>query len=178
MPSIPFLGLWETVQTLIRRRVLRCLIMVYTVCMQEFPFKLEWKWNKYGNAPKFSDRQVSANSVDPDQIAVWSKSTLLTILSASCGSITKCIKMILLLQYLFWVSIFFIFLRYTKHPQKWHVDLSICKDRQVTLHHYFFKVFAIFGYLKKEMNYEDFKKLVKLLVFSSPEQRSRRLRRR
>ena len=41
MPSILFLGLWETVQTPIRRRILRRLIMVYTVRMQEFPFKLE-----------------------------------------------------------------------------------------------------------------------------------------
>ena len=32
-----FLGLWETIQTLIKCRVLRRLIMVYTVCMPEFP---------------------------------------------------------------------------------------------------------------------------------------------
>ena len=42
---------------------------------------------KYCNDPKFSDRQVYANSVDPDQTAsrgaVWSGSTLLAILSAS-----------------------------------------------------------------------------------------------
>ena len=44
----------------------------------------------YGNFPKFSDRQVWANSVDPDQTAlgaVWSGSTLFAIPSASFGCI-------------------------------------------------------------------------------------------
>ena len=43
------------------------------------------------NDPKFSDRQVWANSVDPDQTAperaVWSGSTLLAISSSSFGCI-------------------------------------------------------------------------------------------
>ena len=45
----------------------------------------------YRNAPKFSDTQVWANSVDPDQTdqegAVWSRSTLLAIPSVSFGYI-------------------------------------------------------------------------------------------
>ena len=43
------------------------------------------------NDPKFPDRQVWANSVDPDQTArgaVWSESTLFAIPSASFESIT------------------------------------------------------------------------------------------
>ena len=57
---------------------------------------------KYRNDPKFSDRQVQANSVDPDQTAPrgavwsgstlradWSGSTLFAILSASFGLITQ-----------------------------------------------------------------------------------------
>ena len=36
----------------------------------------------YSNDPKFSDRQVWANSVDPDE-TVWSGSTLFAIPSAS-----------------------------------------------------------------------------------------------
>ena len=47
---------------------------------------------KYRNVPKFSDRQVWANSADPDQTAplgaVWSGSTLFAIPSASFGLIT------------------------------------------------------------------------------------------
>ena len=46
----------------------------------------------YSNVPKFSDRQVLANSADPDQTAprgaVWSGSTLFAIPSASFGCIT------------------------------------------------------------------------------------------
>ena len=38
---------------------------------------------RYRNVPKFSDRQVWANSADPDQI--WSRYTLFTIPSASFG---------------------------------------------------------------------------------------------
>ena len=48
--------------------------------------------NKYRNVPKFSDRQVWANSADPDQTAprgaVWSGSTLFAIPSASFGCVT------------------------------------------------------------------------------------------
>ena len=47
---------------------------------------------QYPNVPKFSDRQVWANSADPDQTAprgsVWSGSTLFAIPSASFGCIT------------------------------------------------------------------------------------------
>ena len=47
----------------------------------------------YRNDPKFSDRQVWANSADPDQTAprgaVWSGSTLFAIASASFGCITR-----------------------------------------------------------------------------------------
>ena len=48
---------------------------------------------KYRNDPKFSDRQVWANSVDPDQTAprgaVWSGSTMFAILSALFGHSTR-----------------------------------------------------------------------------------------
>ena len=47
---------------------------------------------QYRNDPKCSDRQVWANSADPDQTAplgaVWSASTLFAIPSASFGRIT------------------------------------------------------------------------------------------
>ena len=44
----------------------------------------------YRNDPKFSDKQVWANSEDPDQTegAVWSGSTLFVILSILFGHIT------------------------------------------------------------------------------------------
>ena len=50
----------------------------------------------YSNDPKFSDNEVWANSVDPDQTvpqsapqgSVWSGSTLFAVLSASVGHIT------------------------------------------------------------------------------------------
>ena len=61
--------LYRTILYKTLRSVLCWLIRVCTVCMQKFPFKLEWKWNKYRNVTKFSDRQVWANSVDPDQTA-------------------------------------------------------------------------------------------------------------
>ena len=60
----------------------------------------------YRNVPKFSDRQVWANSADPDQTAprgaVWSGSTLFAIPSASFGwiSLRKCH----LVQLLGWIQ--------------------------------------------------------------------------
>ena len=42
------------------------------------------QWLNYCNDPKFLDRQVWANSVDPDQ-TIWSRSTLFVFLSASFG---------------------------------------------------------------------------------------------
>ena len=53
--------------------------------------KLFWNLNDvYHNGPKFSDRQVWANSADPDQTAplVCSGSTLFAILSVAFGCIT------------------------------------------------------------------------------------------
>ena len=48
--------------------------------------------NQYRNDPKFTDRQVWANSADPDQTAprgaVWSGATLFAIPSVSFGCIT------------------------------------------------------------------------------------------
>ena len=53
---------------------------------------VDYKRQKYHNVHKFSDRQVWANSADPDQTApraaVWSGSTLFAIPSASFGLIT------------------------------------------------------------------------------------------
>ena len=45
-------------------------------------------FDKYRNDPKFSDRQVCANSADPDQTAQSDQSTLFAIPSASFGLIT------------------------------------------------------------------------------------------
>ena len=63
----------------------------------------------YHNDPKFSDRQVWANSVDPDQTAprgaVWSASTLFAILSTSFGNIT--LWWSLLVQILVWLQQYF-----------------------------------------------------------------------
>ena len=66
----------------------------------------------YRNFPKFSDRQVWANSVDPDQTApiraVWSGSTLFTIPSASFGLVilwqSHIVQILEWLQQMFWVS--------------------------------------------------------------------------
>ena len=66
----------------------------------------------YHNDPKFLDRQVWANSADPDQTAprgaVWSGSTLFAILSASFGLITlwqsHIVQILECLQQIFWVS--------------------------------------------------------------------------
>ena len=64
---------------------------------------------KYHNFPKFSDRQVWANSADPDQTAprgaVWSGSTLFAIPSASFGCIT--VRKSHLFQLLGWLQKFF-----------------------------------------------------------------------
>ena len=47
----------------------------------------------YRNVPKFSDRQVWANSADPHHLgAVWSGSTLFAIPSASFGHITVSVE--------------------------------------------------------------------------------------
>ena len=67
----------------------------------------------YRKVPKFSDRQVWANSVDPDQTApraVWSGSTLFAIPSPSFGCISlwkiHMSQIFGLLQYIFRVSEF------------------------------------------------------------------------
>ena len=67
---------------------------------------------QYRNFPKFSDRQVWADSADPDQTAprgaVWSGSTLFAIPSASFGCITltkrHLVQLLGWLQQIFWVS--------------------------------------------------------------------------
>ena len=46
-PSVLFMGRRQTVQTLIRRHVLRRLIRVSTVCLQNVQLKFEYKWKKY-----------------------------------------------------------------------------------------------------------------------------------
>ena len=59
----------------------------------------------YRNDPKISDRQVWANSADPDQTApwgaVWSGFTLFAIPSASFGHRVQILEW---LQQIFWVS--------------------------------------------------------------------------
>ena len=45
------------------------LIWVYTVCPGLYVWKLRVIIGKYSNDPKFSDRQVWTNSIDPDQTA-------------------------------------------------------------------------------------------------------------
>ena len=74
----------------------------------------------YRNFPKFSDRQVWANSADPDQTAprgaVWSGSTLFAIPSASFGCITlrkhHLVQLLGWLQQIFWVFEYLGNLRY------------------------------------------------------------------
>ena len=41
-PSVLFMGHWQTVQTQIRHRIMRCLIWIFTVCLQNVLFKF-WK---------------------------------------------------------------------------------------------------------------------------------------
>ena len=57
-----------------------------------FKFRTKINYKIYRNDLKFSDRQVWANNVDPDQTAtrgaVWSGSTLFAIPPASFGAIT------------------------------------------------------------------------------------------
>ena len=75
--------------------------------------------NYYCMVPKFSDRQVWANSIDPDQTAprgaVWSGSTLFAILCTSFGQISKLwshvVQMLGWLQQIFQGSEFFGILR-------------------------------------------------------------------
>ena len=68
----------------------------------------------YRNDPKFSDRQIWANSVD--QGAVWSGSTLFAILPALFGHITPwyihIVQFLGCLQQYFQVSVFLGILRY------------------------------------------------------------------
>ena len=68
---------------------------VYTCSMKFFICLGRWaEWFSvnvpdYRNGPKFSDRQVLANSVDPDpRAAVWSESTMFAIPSTAFGPIT------------------------------------------------------------------------------------------
>ena len=42
-PGIPFVAHRQTVQTLIRRRIMRRLIKVFTICLQEFQLQIEQK---------------------------------------------------------------------------------------------------------------------------------------
>ena len=56
--------------------------------------------------PKFSDRQVWANIVDPDQTAVWSGSTLFAILSSSFWLITLWYSHIVQIWATLWENLF------------------------------------------------------------------------
>ena len=81
--------------------------------------KIKWIYMNR-NFPKFSDRQVWANSADADQTAprgaVWSGSTLFAILSVSFGWITlrkrHLVQLLGWLQQILWVSEYLGNLRY------------------------------------------------------------------
>ena len=84
----------------------------------------------YHNYPKFPERQVSANSADPDQTAprgaVWSGSTLFAIPSASFGCITlrkrHPVQLLGWLQQMFWASEYLGSLpirMFTVHGSRW-----------------------------------------------------------
>ena len=111
-------------------------------------------WNKleYRNVPKFSDRQVWANSADPDQTAprgaVWSGSTLFAIPAASFGCITlrksHLVQLLGWLLQIFWVSEILGFLRYEDktRPVEGNNDPAICwwkqqlwKESHIPLHY-------------------------------------------
>ena len=85
----------------------------------------------YRNFPKFSDRQVKANSADQDQTAlrgaVWSGSTLFAIPSASFGCITlrkrHLVQLLGWLQQSFWVSEYLGNLRYFFYKK---ISESVC----------------------------------------------------
>ena len=74
---------WQTVQTLIRGGAVWSGSALFAQA-----YLSENVGSLRRNFPKFSDRQVWANSADPDQTAVWSGSTLFAIPSASIGLIT------------------------------------------------------------------------------------------
>ena len=46
-PGVPFVVHRRTVQTLIRHRIMRRLIKVFTVCLQKFQLQTEQKWKIY-----------------------------------------------------------------------------------------------------------------------------------
>ena len=58
-------------------------------CIKSAPTLISDRKVIYSNDPKFSERQIQANSVDPDQTAsevtVWPGSALFVILSLSFG---------------------------------------------------------------------------------------------
>ena len=114
----------QTVKTLITCRVLRRLIWICTVwlCPKKWDARLIWvnkdgkvHWANTLDHHKFLDRQVWANSVDPDRGAVWSGSTLFAILSTSFRPITlkysNTVPILEQLKQFFWVSEFSGFLR-------------------------------------------------------------------
>ena len=99
----------------------------------------------YHNVPKFSDRQVWANSADPDQTAprgaVWSGSTLVAIPSASFGCITlrkrDLVQLLEWLQHIFGVSEYLGNLRYytqkkyRKNPKNWDTWKICCNHPKI-----------------------------------------------
>ena len=58
MPSVPILGHRQTIQSQIRHRRTQRLIRVYTVCIQEFLYKIHQKWKSTPNTPKIGNGLV------------------------------------------------------------------------------------------------------------------------
>ena len=71
LPSIPFFGYRQTVQTQIRRLRTRHLIRVFTVCWQEFLFEIEKKWKSTPDTHKFGNRLVQLIRMDKSTRQIW-----------------------------------------------------------------------------------------------------------
>ena len=63
-PSVPFLGSMQTVQTQIR---------VFTVCLQEFLFKIEQKWKNTPDTSEIENGLVQLTRVDGSTGQMWLK---------------------------------------------------------------------------------------------------------
>lgn len=69
-PDTLFLGHMRTVQTPFRRSKMRCLIRVYTICLQTFLCNIWLKWNYLPEIPKTINELIQMNRVDKSTVKI------------------------------------------------------------------------------------------------------------
>ena len=76
----------QTVQTQIRCHIMWHLIRVYLVCWQDFPSKIEWKWQTRSDTPKMTNGVIQHITMEESTSIQWVKCLCLPLQRQECWS--------------------------------------------------------------------------------------------